>query len=111
MSMDDSTWRSFVSGLPITSAHLAAVIHLWDALILRLAPSPWPLPLTQMTATGNVQLAWDTGRHYVEVDILPDGTQEWFYRDRKTNVLDGTDEPEAGVSSMFVDKVRKIQEE
>jgi len=53
-----------------------------------------PTPLTQLTNMNAVQLAWDSGRYYLDIDVFPDGTLQWFFRDRSSNELDGTDDDE-----------------
>ena len=96
----EQSWKEFLDRLrrprgPATVKHIAAVRQIWDMLRFALG-TRLPLPLTQSTHRGAIQLAWDAGRHYVEIDVLSDGRVEWFYRDRETNTLDGTeDEPVA----------------
>jgi hypothetical protein len=104
-------WRAFVVSLAkppwtFTGEHVAAVTTLWEDLNTRFSYT-LPLPLTQPTNDGNIQLAWDQGRHYVEIDVCPDGQLEWFYRDRETNELDGTeDDPESAVSEALLRRLR-----
>jgi hypothetical protein len=108
---DDEGWRTFVASLAeppwsFNGEHVSAVTKLWDDLQARLG-HPLPLPLTQPTTAGNIQLAWDQGRHYTEIDILPDEHIEWFYRDRETNELDGTEEEsESTISEALIRRLR-----
>lgn len=51
------------------------------------------VPMTIRGDDGSLHLAWDAGRHYVDVDVFTDGTIEWFYRDRTTETLDGPEDP------------------
>lgn len=106
----DAAWRSFLWKMvkPIglfDEGHIRAVTCLWDSLQKRVAVQ-LPLPLTQPTTTGNIQLAWDAGRFYLEIDVRADGKLEWFFRDRDTNTLDGTeDEPESTVSPALLERL------
>jgi hypothetical protein len=52
-------------------------------------------PIALPQEDGSVHLAWDNGPLHLEVDLFQDGTIEWFYRNRKTNELDGTDDERA----------------
>jgi len=84
------------------AAHVKEVIHLWESLkgafSFRL-----PLPLVQPTVEGNIQLVWDVGWFYLDIDMRRDFRLEWFFRNRETNELDGTeDEPEYGVSDALI---------
>lgn len=103
----EEEWRAFIASLAnppcaFDIKHISAVFTRWDELSSYF-DKQLSLPLTQPTNAGNIQLAWDKGRHYVEVDILPDGRLEWFYRDRETNELDGTEEePDSAISEALV---------
>jgi hypothetical protein len=47
-----------------------------------------PLPLALPGAEpDSVQLAWDTEKHHLDVTILADGPEEWFFMDRQTGEL------------------------
>jgi hypothetical protein len=69
--------------------HAEELRHFWSLAFSRLGPA-LPEPLTQPTSEGAWQLAWGAGRHYVEVDVYPDGSLEWFYRDREAGAVEGT---------------------
>ncbi len=109
----DAAWRSFLWNMmkPIglfDESHIRAVTCLWDSLQKRFS-QPLPLPLTQPTTAGNIQLAWDAGRLYLEIDVRADGKLEWFFRDRDTNTLDGTeDEPESTVSPALFERLSTV---
>lgn len=40
---------------------------------------------------GVMFYSWDRGRYHLEVEILPDNTAEFFYRDRETEEFWGVD--------------------
>jgi hypothetical protein len=37
------------------------------------------------TEDGGLQMVWDRERHHLEIEILPSGRYDWFYRDRQTD--------------------------
>ena len=43
------------------------------------------------TPEGHLQLVWDRDEHHLELEV-GDGKFEWFYRNRKTEFLDGADD-------------------
>jgi hypothetical protein len=81
-------WRGYLAGLSGPNAILAR--DLWSkvcasAVVHVPVPHAGPLP------DGGFQFVWDNEPHHLEVDILPDGSMEWFYRNRKTDEFDGDD--------------------
>lgn len=46
-------------------------------------------PQAAPVADGVLQLVWDRGPHHFEIDALPEGLFEWFYRHRGTEKLAG----------------------
>ncbi|MBF0547748.1 MAG: hypothetical protein HQM08_25135 [Candidatus Riflebacteria bacterium] len=107
---NDTEWRSFLWKLQkpeglFEEEQIRAIINLWDFLNQQFS-FPLPLPLTQPTVNGNIQLAWDAGRFYLEIEVRKDCKLEWFFRDRDTNQLDGTeDEPESTVSQPLFERL------
>ena len=92
----DRPWRLYVESLKqpageFAPTHVHAVLRFWMAARKALGDVV-TLPLTQPTNDGAIQLAWERGPHYFQVDVYPDSTVEWFYRNRATNELDGTDD-------------------
>ena len=84
-------WVVFVNSLRRSGSTQAdAVFDLVDILhdetIANLTP-----PLTHRTDGGVIQVAWDSGNVYVDIEVFKDGNIEWFYRNRVTGALDGTD--------------------
>ena len=106
----DRPWRRYLERLKsplglFRPAHVRRVEGIWDAVRARL-PAPVPLPFTQPTAGGAIQIAWYSPRYSVEVDVLPDGRLDWFFRDRTTGVLAGTDdEPVAELPPEFFSRL------
>lgn len=53
-----------------------------------------------------IRYGWDKGEHYLEIEILVDGTKEFFYRNRLTKEASGEDYfPEAEISDYMIDKL------
>jgi len=92
----DRPWRRYMESLKqpagsFSATQVQAVFRFWQSARQALGKLV-SLPLTQPTVDGAIQLAWEKGQHYLQVDIYPDSMVEWFYRNRDTNELDGTDE-------------------
>jgi hypothetical protein len=92
----DRPWRRYVESLKqpggeFSAAQVQTVFRFWQSARQALGDLVTP-PLTQPTVDGAIQLAWERGPHYLQVDIYPDSMVEWFYRNRLTEELDGTDE-------------------
>jgi hypothetical protein len=70
-----------------------------------LLPPPTALP----SEDGSTHLVWGGDRHHLSVDLYPDGSFEWFYRDRLTDAFDGTDEERAaGMPEAFARRLRLV---
>jgi len=67
------------------------------------------IPITQPTSEGAIQLAWDNGREYLEVEVLPHNGMNWYFRSRITNEVLGTDdEPVAELPAAFFERLEQI---
>jgi hypothetical protein len=82
-----SQWLCYLERLHDVTGDLAR--GLWDALcsLGTRVPVPQAGPLPE----GGFQFVWDRGEHHLEVDILPDRSFEWFYRNRRTGDVAGDD--------------------
>lgn len=106
----DRPWRRYLDGLtqpagPFSGFQVRAVMRIWQNLTR--AVGPLPLPRTQATVGGAIQIAWYSDRYTAEIDVLPDGRIEWFFRDRVTNSVLGTDdEPEKELPVEFLPLLR-----
>jgi hypothetical protein len=91
----DRPWRRYLQGLAqegtFSAAHIQKVERIWDELRRR-AAVPLPIPRTQPTGRGAIQIAWYSNRYTVEIDVVPDGRFEWFCRDRVSGEISGTDD-------------------
>ena len=58
---------------------------------------------------GAIQLAWDNGQKYLDVEVLPDGNLHWYFRDRETGEVLGTeDEPIQKLTPEFFSKLAQL---
>ena len=78
-------WLVFMDTLETTREHAEFAKRVAQSIALT------KVPLTQLTGEGAIQMSWDSGRYYFDVDVFPDGL-EWFFRDRETKVIEGTDD-------------------
>ncbi len=108
----ECAWENYLKSFgasdgPAKGRMLETVHMIWQQIKERIANSP--LPITQPTAEGAIQLAWDSGGKYLDVDVLPQGGVHWYFRDRVTNEVLGTDEdPVETLPPTFFDKLRQL---
>ncbi|HKH44800.1 MAG TPA: hypothetical protein VKM72_09065 [Thermoanaerobaculia bacterium] len=78
-------WESFLRSLaapqgPLSPVRATQVLELWQSL-----ERSWgeiPPPHAAATEAGGFSMTWDRGRHHFEIEVLTDGTYDWFYMDR-----------------------------
>lgn len=86
-----NTYLDSLSGVTEVSAQAVETTRrLWASLRQRI-PS-LIVPAADPLESGTLQLVWDAGRTHVDVDVLPNGAFEWFYRDRTTGLTSGEDD-------------------
>jgi len=113
ISQMDLAWRRFLDQElrmpfgPFPETQVNSVLTLMDQLREHLGPK-LRVPLTQPTVDGAIQLAWDAGRHYLDIDVFSDGTMQWFYRDRQTKELDGSPD-DARATGIPPELVRRLE--
>jgi hypothetical protein len=104
VSLDpDQPWKRFVDDLGrrrlFQPHHLSRVRQVFKQIRDHVGPR-LGLPVTQPTSENAIQLYWDTGDKYLEIDVYADGTLHWFSKNRSTGERDGTDDdPVLGVPS------------
>lgn len=95
LSYDVEEWFEYLAQMSdrgrLTTQLMTQVRSIWAELNERLGRR-LPLPITTPTDEGTVQLAWNTKTQYVDIEVYPDGSIEWFYRNRTTDEVDGTDD-------------------
>ncbi len=106
-------WQAYLKSITeplgsVGSQLLGRVLGLWATLRRQVGPD-CPLPITQLMGDGAIQLAWDNGRKYVDVEVLPDGNFHWYFRDRDTGEVLGTeDEPIQKLAPEFFSKLTEL---
>ena len=110
-------WQLYLEELPtrapeVTSAHASLVRRLWEVASAKLG-FVLPAPVTQLTNEGSIQLVWDRGHHYVEVDVYPNATVAWFYKNSVTGMLAGSEgedrEPIDALPLILVNRLRLLR--
>ncbi|MCU1282454.1 MAG: hypothetical protein JWM53_6000 [bacterium] len=96
VSLDpDQPWNRFIDELGrrrlFQQHHLSSVRQVFKQIRDHVGPR-LGLPVTQPATDEAVQLYWDTGDKYLEIDIYSDGTLHWFAKNRTTGDRDGTDD-------------------
>ncbi len=105
----DRLWRRYLASLTqklhFPQSQIRAVERIWGSLRSQIADLP--VPRTQPTTQGAIQIAWYGNHRVAEVDVRQDGTIEWFSKDRITNVAQGSeDEPLHEVPAEFYPLLR-----
>lgn len=94
LAVRESEWLKFLFGLVdagyVSESQVSHVRAFWEELKNRIG-RPLRLPITMPAGDGSIQLAWSTKEHYLDIDMFADGSYEWFYRNRFTDELDGTE--------------------
>lgn len=111
----DSTipWKLYLKSITAPqgdagSELLRRVLTFWETLSHRVTPD-CPLPITQPTRDGAIQLAWNSGQKYIDIEVLPDGNFHWYFRDRETGQVLGTeDDPVEKVAPEFFAKLTEL---
>jgi hypothetical protein len=108
----DAPWLAYLERLQyppgrFSITHVQAVVRLWGELKAQLGADLSP-PLTQPTGDGAIQLAWDDGEHYLEIEVLPDARFHWYFRDRLTNQTAGTEQPVDRLPPELTQRLRLI---
>lgn len=95
MSSDrtSSEWLAYLTLVGGKSAHGAALGKVWRALDSAVADLPLPRASVSDSVSEIIDpayLSWDRDEHHFDLEIEPSG-YEWFYRNRKTDEIDGSD--------------------
>ncbi len=90
----ESAWDRYLRGLAAPQGALAPeaarrVQELWRTI--QRAEGSVPPPFAAATEGGGLSMTWDRGRHHLELEVLADGTCDWFYMDRDSAERAGED--------------------
>lgn len=81
----ERSWERFLRDLAAPPGTLSPqiarqVLELWQAI--ERSGGDVPPPFAAATEAGGFSMTWDRGRHHFEIEVLSDGTYDWFYMDR-----------------------------
>lgn len=102
-------WLRYLRSLPMrhlsTSTAAAASERLWTRLTEEIeAITP---PNASPTDDGGVLMSWTRDAH-IEIEVMPDGTYEWFYRHRATNTTRSGQVNDESLPDEFVLRLREV---
>jgi hypothetical protein len=90
----ENKWKEYLANLSnepvgLSIKHAQSVRDLWRKIESTIADVP--LPIASMGGELGFQLAWNTERFYLDIDIAESGEYEWFFFDRKIGLcIDGS---------------------
>lgn len=87
----DAAWLNYLRSLRVRGVLSQLVANNAEQLwrLLRSLASNAAIPEAAVTDDGGLFMSWDRGVHHLEVEILPEGKYEWFYRNRQTDSFGG----------------------
>lgn len=88
-SATEPGWSSYLNEVVagyLTSEQSSTAKVLWEHF--RQVSNRFPLPHAGVVHDGRFAMAWDVGRHHLDVEVNRDGTFDWFYMDRETRDAD-----------------------
>lgn len=87
----DEAWLKYLRSLRANGVISQFVANNTERIWRRLKPlaSNVAVPDAAVTESGGLFMSWDRGVHHLEIEILPEGRYEWFYRNRHTDVFAG----------------------
>lgn len=88
------TWPQYLGRIGADSHEGAVAVLVWTSVASAVEGLPVPRAAYSPEEDPAVSLAWEGDEHYVDIDIMRGGAIEWFYRNRKTSVFDGSAGPE-----------------
>ncbi len=87
----DTEWLSYVRSLAANRVVPQIVATNAEQMWRRLRPLALDIaiPDAAVTDSGTLFISWDRGVHHLEIELLPNGRYEWFYRNRDTDNVGG----------------------
>ena len=77
-------WQTYLSTHPMANLLWQKIVD--TGLSVKI---PMAMPLEEDDADNAIlQFAWDQGDHHLDIDLISDGTLDWFYCNRKSNKAD-----------------------
>lgn len=106
-------WADFLDNLEegevaLTRSHAERVRSVWRDLRKALGPH-LALPLAEPGEDGALKLSWSSKEVYADLELHPDGSQEWFWRDRRRDVYGGSTQPTHGsLDTRLLDAIARV---
>lgn len=102
----EGSWAAFLHDVsqpqgPLGPACADQVRGLWSAI--KGTGLPVSYPHAAVTPDGGLSMVWDHHRHHFEIEVAPDGSYDWFYLDRESDLRAGAEAipPSVVSSDMF----------
>lgn len=87
-------WFFFIARLePKLRKHVKAFLQELQLRFSFKVPVPRAQVIDDNDVGPSLYMVWEplNGEHHLDVEVFLDGTYEWFYRNRKTDDVEGTD--------------------
>lgn len=86
----DAKWLDYLRSLPergVSRLVAANAEQMWR----RLRPLAIKIatPSAEVTEAGGLFMSWERNAHHLEIEMMPTGRYEWFYRNRLTDEFGG----------------------
>lgn len=102
IKVDQDRWSIYLDSLEdepvsLSEKHACAVREVWGRITDEVDGlgddnfRPLSLPIAGPGGEQGFQVAWNTKRFYLDIDIAEDGSFEWYCLDRETGVDCGSD--------------------
>lgn len=108
-------WQAYMASLDADDCEVAApqrssVRQIWSQITRRFGALIAP-PAAGLLDNGVFFMSWSRGPHYCEIELTADGSIEWFYKNRETRDLAGTEgEAETSLSSSLMSRLSLFRE-
>ncbi|MBV9494774.1 MAG: hypothetical protein JOZ54_11060 [Acidobacteria bacterium] len=103
-------WQRYIRSLPMRHLATSAAASTSERLWIQIAEevdqvSP---PNASPTDENGVLMSWTRSGHHLEVEVMNDGTYEWFYRHRASHTDDGGSESDDIVPDTLFERLRQV---
>jgi hypothetical protein len=99
-----SDWNNYLANL--SDQKIAVIVsRFWEQAVELCKPKELLIPSAGFCEDGAYQLAWDLDEHHLDIDI-DFATIDWFYRNRKTDEIDGNDDIE--ITDRLVERLKLV---
>ena len=89
----EERWNAYLDSICARQVIGAAVVLAAKSLLSKLRESVVAItsPDAGPTNTGGLLMSWDRSGMHLEIEILPDASYDWFFRQRALDITDGGD--------------------